>query len=297
MLSRLADFLRFLWRFLRRVGRRFVAERCARTAAALSYTTVLALVPLMTVALALLSVFPAFRVWLTDTQQFVFRHFVPASGEAVSRYLDQFVANAGRLTAWGLLFLFVTALMLMSTIERAFHDIWHAPPPRRHRQVLRLLAYWAVLMTGPLLIGVSLSLSSYVMSLPLFAVSAPLGFFRTFVFQGLPVALEFLAFMLLYTIVPNRPVRLRHALIGAAAAAVLFELAKRGFGLFVAHFSSYQLIYGAIAALPVFLVWVYLSWMIVLAGAVLTVELPSWRLAAKGVRAPPPRTESARKRK
>lgn len=284
---------------LRRVERRFRADRCARTAAALSFTTVLALVPLTTVAFALFSGFPAFREWLAGTQRFIFRHFVPASGEVVSGYLDQFATNAGRLTAWGLLFLFVTALVLMGTIERAFHDIWHAS--RRHRRrglVSRFLAYWAVLTIGPLLIGVSLSLSSYVMSLPLFANNAPLGFLRTFAYQGLPVVLEFLAFVLLYTIVPSRPVRLRRALIGAVTAAVLFELAKRGFGLFVVHFSSYQLIYGAIAALPVFLVWVYLSWTIVLAGAVLTAELhePA-RGGGAGVRTPPARSRSARTRK
>jgi membrane protein len=273
-----ALFRKTLWRFALAVGRRFTEDRCTRVASALSYTTLLALVPLTAVSLAVLSMFPAFQTWMTTVQQFIYSNFVPASGEMVSKYLQQFAAAASRLTAWGLVFLVVTALMLMSTIERAMNDIWHALQPRKRLQ--RFMAYWAILTLGPILIGLSLSMTSYLISLPLFARESPLGGVRILLLGLMPVVFEFLAFLLLYTVVPNRPVRLRHALVGSLFAAVLFEIAKRAFGFFVVYFSSYKLIYGAVAALPMFLVWIYLSWTVILLGAVVTVMLPEWRAPA-----------------
>lgn len=278
-----ADKLQSLGRFARRVGHRFVDDRCTRAAAALSYTTVLALVPLTVVAFALLAILPVSQELMVQAQVFVYGNFVPATGEVVLRYLEQFAANAGRLTAWGLLFLFVTAIMLASTIECTFNDIWHTP---HHRgRVPRFLALGTILVLGPIVIGVILSLLSFVFSLPLFARSSPLGIVRVLVREGLPVVFELIAFVLMYKLVPNRPVRLRHALTGAAAAVVLFELAKHGFGYFVTHFSSHRVVYGALATLPVFLIWIYLSWTVVLLGAVVTAELP--RTLGRAVKAPP----------
>jgi membrane protein len=298
MTSRLPPLgLRAGLHFLERVARRFVADRCTRAAAELAFATALAIVPLVAVVVLLFSSFPAFGALVEEARQFVFRHFVPASGEVVSRYIEQFAENAGRLTVWGIAFLFVAAIMLLATIERAFNDIWHAPP-RRRRALLRLLAYWAVITLAPLLVGVGLAVSGYLLSREVFAAGAALGFLRGLLAWGLPVAFEFLGLTLLYTIVPNRPVRLHHALLGAAVAAVLFELAKLGFVFFFTRFATYRLIYGAIAALPVFLIWIYLSWTIVLAGAVLTAELPTISpAAAKSLRPPRSRSQSARRRR
>src|SRR6266566_4105537 len=156
-----------LWHFALTVARRYTRDRCPRVAGSLAFTTVLAVVPLTAVGFAVLSVFPVFESWMAAVQQFVYGNFVPAAGEAVSRYLQQFAANAGRLTVWGLVFLFVTAVMLIATIEHAFNDIWHV---RRQRTLARrLLAYWAVITLGPVLMGLSLSITSYVASLPLFS--------------------------------------------------------------------------------------------------------------------------------
>jgi membrane protein len=271
---------------------RFVRDRGLRVAGALSFTTLLALVPLTAVSIAMLSVFPVFEDWVAAAQKFAYANLVPASGEVVSRYLQQFAANAARLTIWGLAFLFVTALMLMATIEDAFNDIWHAET--RRKPLHRLLAYWAILTLAPLLFGLSLSITSYLMSLPLLAHGPALGGVRSFLLRAAPVAFEATAFVLLYTIVPNRRVRLRHALAGALLATVLFEAAKRGFGWFVLSFTSYRKVYGAIAALPLFLVWIYASWVVTLIGAVVTAALPE-RATARGVRRTRSGTGSARR--
>jgi membrane protein len=282
-----------LWRFARTVARRFAADRCSRVAGALAFTTVLAVVPLSAVSFAVLSVFPVFEAWMTAINNFIYGNFVPAAGDVVNRYLQQFAANAGRLTVWGLAFLFVTAVMLIATIEKAFNDIWHVRRQRKFSR--RITAYWAVITLGPALIGASLSITSYLLSLPWFTREPVLAGLRPFALGVTPVVFEFAAFVLLYTIVPNCPVRLRHAAIGAVVATVLFEVAKRVFGGFVVSFSTYRAIYGAVAALPVFLIWIYLSWVVTLLGAQVTAALPQWR-AAHARRAAPD-TGSARRQK
>lgn len=267
--------LRVLWKFTRKVARRFGEDRCLRVAGALSYTTLLALVPLTAVMFALFSRFEVFESWMTMVQEFIYGNFVPASGEVVSKYLRKFAANAGQLTAWGLLFLVITSLMVMATIERVFNDIWHVPHTRK--RLHRYLSYGALLVLGPVLIGISLSSTSYLISLPLFSRHAPLGDLKVFLLAAVPVIFEWLAFWALYVVVPNYRVQRRHGLIGSLIATVMFEIAKRGFGFFVVGFTSYATIYGAVAALPVFLIWVYLSWTIILLGAVVTATLPEWR--------------------
>ena len=269
------NFLRACFRLLRWVVQRFREDRCTRVAGALSFTTLLALVPLTAVTFAIFSRFEIFETWMTMVQEFIYGNFVPASGEAVSRYLQKFAANAGKLTIWGLLFLFLTSLMLMATIERVFNDIWHVPHTRK--RLHRYLSYGALLVLGPMLIGISLSSTSYLISLPLFSRDAPLGGLKVFLMAAAPMSFEWLAFWALYVVVPNYRVRLRHGLIGSLFATVIFEIAKRGFAFFVTHFANYKAIYGAIAALPVFLIWIYLSWTIILAGAVMTATLPEWR--------------------
>lgn len=269
------NFLRACFRLLRWVVQRFREDRCTRVAGALSFTTLLALVPLTAVTFAIFSRFEVFESWMTMAQEFIYGNFVPAAGEVVSRYLQKFAANAGKLTIWGLLFLFLTSLMLMATIERVFNDIWHVPHTRK--RLHRYLGYGALLVLGPMLIGISLWSTSYLISLPLFSRGAPLGGLKVFLLAAAPMIFEWLAFWALYVVVPNHRVRLRHGLIGSLFATVIFEIAKRGFAFFVTHFANYKAIYGAIAALPVFLIWIYLSWTIILAGAVMTATLPEWR--------------------
>lgn len=268
-------FVLRLGRFARLVLARFGEERCNSVAQALSYTTILALVPLTTVAFGLLAVFPVFEEWMGTVQDFIYDHFVPASGDVVQKYLQQFASKAAGLTAVGLLFLFVTALMLMATVEQTFNDIWHASHKRKLLQ--RFLTYWALLTLGPVLLGISLSLTSYLISLPIFAGQGALSLARGLVLGSLPFLLQFAMFAFLYTSVPNVAVKWRHAVIGGIFASILFEFAKRAFALFVVKYSSYKVIYGAVATLPVFLIWVYVSWIVILLGAIVVSSLPQWK--------------------
>lgn len=272
--SRLRPFSAQLWRFLRLVWARFGEDRLNRVAQALSYTTLLSLVPLTTLVFGLFSVFPVFENWMMAVQTFLYSHFVPASGDVVQKYLNQFASKSAQLTAFGLMFLIVTALMLMETIEQTFNDIWRAPHKRK--ALYRFLTYWAILTLGPLLAGFSLSVTSYVVSLGTLPSDSVLAAIGDGFVASLPFLAQALAFMLIYTAVPNVTVKWQHALIGSVLTALLFEIAKRGFALVVLKYSSYQLVYGAIAALPVFLIWIYVSWAIILFGALVVALLPQW---------------------
>ena len=173
-----------------------------------------------------------------------------------------------------MLFLGVTALAMMFTIERAFNDIWRVS--RRRQPLQRVLVYWAVLTVGPLCIGASLSVTSYVVTVSLGLVSQTAEL-RFLVIRLIPLVLTALAFALVYFAVPNRPVRRRDALTGGFVAGMCFELMKQGFGFYIAYFPTYKLVYGAFATVPIFLLWIYLSWLIIVAGAVLVAALPEWR--------------------
>lgn len=258
-------------RFGQLVLRRFSEDRCSRAAGALSFTSLLSLVPLTAVVFGMLSIFPVFQLWLGAIQDFVYGNFVPSSGEVVQKYLEQFSKQAGRLTAFGLLFVIVTAIMMMATIEHTFNDIWRVRQPRKLLQ--RFLSYWTILTLGPFLIGVSLSLTSQLFSLQMFSDRGIFHGLRGVVFKILPMLFEMLTFFLLYTLVPNAKVKFRHALTGAVCAASLFELAKHGFAYYVTNVPTYQTIYGAVAVLPIFQVWIYLSWLVILLGAVVAAQL------------------------
>jgi len=260
--------------FLRLVRRRFKEDRCVQFAASLTYTTLLALVPIVTIALTVLSAFPVFTDLMTQLKVFILNNFVPISaGKIISVYMQQFSQKAAHLTALGIGLLAVTAFVLMLTIDHAFDVIWRV---RRKRPLLRrFLIYWAALTLGPLLIGVSLSLTSYLVSLPLeLAKDVPVVGMVTL--KIVPVVLTIFAFALLYRMVPSRPVLPLHALVGGVAAGISFELMKKVFALYVTHFPTYTLVYGAFASVPLFLIWIYLSWLVVLSGAVIAATLPHW---------------------
>jgi len=253
------------WHFLRLLGARFVQDQGLPSTASLTYTTLLSLVPLMTVFLAVFSAFPVSERVVEQIQDFVFANFIPASGEVLQQYLQQFSQKASQLTGAGFLFLIVVALMLMANIDRAFNTIWRVKAKRT--PLSTFIVYWSILSLGPLLIGVSMAVTSYLVSMPLLSdAAATLGFGRRLL--GLaPLLASASAFTLLYAVVPNRRVPIRHAMAGGVLAAVLFEIAKRGFAFYLTQFPAYEAIYGALAAIPIFLVWIYLSWLVTLLGA------------------------------
>ena len=256
---------------------RFYDERALQSAGSLTYTTLLSLVPLFTVALAVSTAFPVFGQTTAALQQFVLQNFLPdARGiEVIANQVSSFTRNAGKLTAIGLGFFFVTAVMLMMTIDVTMNRLFHV---HRARPMLQqVLMYWAVLTLGPVLIGGSLSMTS-------FAIGASFGWLQLGQFTGvvlgvMPFVFTCAALTLLYAVVPNRAVEARDALIGGVLAGIAFELAKRGFAIYLARFPTYTLIYGAFATIPIFLVWLYTSWVVVLAGATVTAMLPAYRFA------------------
>jgi len=260
------------------VARRFVDDRCMQIAGSLTFTTLLSVVPLATVALTLISAFPVFRE-LNDTfERFVADNLMPDSAEVIGNYTEQFRANAGKLTTAGIAVLTATAVMLMVTIEHAFNQIWRVTRPRPVLQ--RAIIYWTLLTIGPVLVGASLSLTSWLVSLSLGLVSDIPGA-GVALLKTLPIVLTSLAFALLYLTMPNRRILPRDALMGGVLAGLVFEASKRGFGWYVSQFGSYQLVYGTFASVPVFLLWVYISWLIMAFGAVVVAVLPEWRVRSQ----------------
>lgn len=260
------------WGLARYVARRFQRDGGARMAASLSYTSLLSLVPLMAIALAMLAAFPVFDDIRAQIQTWVFQNFVPAVGEVVQKQVTRFIANAGKLTAAGVVGLALTAIMLLVTIEGAMNAVFRVA--RDRSPLSRLLVYWTVVTLGPLLIGLSLSLQGYLTAVSRWAVgkaNVPLAT------MPLPTLLSIVAFTVLYMAVPNRRVRARDALTGGVAAGLLFAALRWGFGLYVTSSGAYTNVYGAVAAVPIFLFWMFLSWTAVLVGAEITAALPEWR--------------------
>lgn len=256
-----------IWAVLKQLFSQFIGNQGILNASALTYTTLFAVVPLMTVSYSIFSAIPSFNGVAEQFQSWVFAHFVPASGEVVQGYLADFTTKARSLTAVGVVTLAITAILMMRNIEAALNRIWHVKEARKG--VSSFLLYWAILSLGPILIGLGMVVTSYVASISLVTSAADfVGKGRLLSF--LPMLLSALAFTLLYAAVPNCRVPFKSALVGGIAVAILFETAKRLFALFVTQFPSYELIYGAFAAVPLFLIWIYISWVIILLGAELT---------------------------
>jgi len=268
---------------LARVGRvfRFAAQRAAeekllQVASALTFTTVLAIVPLLAVALSLFTAFPLFQEFREALEDFLTNNLMPpAVSDNVMEYLNQFALQASRLTAIGGAFLVVTSVLLIMTIDKSFNDIWHVTRQRPLPQ--RVLVYWAVITLGPVVAGASLWATSFV-------ARESLGLVRdvpevvSLAVSFVPVILTGLGFAALFVVVPNRRVYWRDALAGGFGSAIVLEAMKSGFAYYLTRFPTYTVIYGAFATLPIFLLWLYLSWLAVLFGATLAASVPLIRL-------------------
>ncbi len=243
--------------------RRFHQDKCPSIAAELTVTTLLSLVPLLTIIFTLLALFPQFQSLSGDIKQLILSNVIPEQTQAIESKITEYIGNTKGLTWIGGFFLVITSLMLMRKIDQSFNQIWQVK--RVGSRVRVFLVYWAVLTMGPLLVAMSLGISSYFASLPL--ISDVVNESTAIIKRGLPILLTFIAFTIMFIVVPNRRIRLKHAATAALVTALLFETAKWGFGVFVREFSTYQLIFGAVAAVPLFLIWILLSWMIILFGA------------------------------
>jgi membrane protein len=267
------------WHTLRQ---RFAEDRLGLTAGSLTFTTMIGLVPLMTVMLALFTAFPMFARFQQALEKYLLQSLVPDGiAKPVLAALTQFAAKASQVGTVGLAALLVAALALVFTIDRTLNAIWRVRKRRSLAQ--RVLVYWAALTLGPLLLGVSLSITSYAISASRGLVDAMPG--------GVSLLLATIEFGLLvsglaglYRFAPNTYVSWTHAWAGGLFAAVGFELAKRGLAWYVGLVPTYSVIYGAFATLPIFLLWIYLSWVVVLLGAVIAAYAPS--LAMRVARVP-----------
>ena len=264
-----------LQHLVRLIAVRFSQDRCAQMAATLTFITLLSVVPVLTVALTVFSAFPAFADVAEAIRKFLAADMVPETGgKLVSFYFAQFGESAARLTAVSLVIVAATAVVLVLSIDRALSTIWHVSRPRPVMQ--RVLIYWLVLTLGPLLVGGSLSLTTWMVAISV-GYAAQVSWIGVVALKTMPILLTAPAFTFLFRVVPNRYVPMRHAAIGGVVSAFAFESMNSFFALYIAHLPSYKLVNAVFATVPVFLLWTYLSWISILLGGVVASSLSHWR--------------------
>ncbi|MFK8011822.1 MAG: YihY family inner membrane protein [Marinicellaceae bacterium] len=258
-------------RFVKEVSHQFVVNETSLSASSLAYTSMLSLVPFMAVMVTVFSVFPMFEDVSSQIQDFIFSNFVPTSGEVIQDYISGFVDKSRNLNVTMPLFVFVTSLMMMHTMEKALNRIWDTKPSGNI--IKKVIMYWTVLTMGPLMVLGGLALTSLMFAYP------GLAGIKVYLLKFLPIMSSTIGFFLIYLIVPNRKVNWKSAIIGALIAAILFEFAKRGFAWYVTTFPSMTKIYGTLATIPIFLIWIFMSWNIILLGGTIaaTLETDRWR--------------------
>lgn len=266
--AKLELFVRIQPRWWRSFFTRCGEDQITVNAGYLAYVTLLSLVPLIAVGVAIFSAFPGFEDTRIAIENFIFTNMVPTSTDVIKEHIGAFTGNANKMTAVGVSFLAVVALFLIRNIDATLNRIWRIKEKRPG--IISFAIYWMVLSLGPVLLGLSIGATSYIVSLVSFADQGVPGF-SGFILKLIPYVVSTAGFVMLYTLVPNTRVPLRAAIPGAVFAALLFELSKKGFAMYITHFPSYELIYGAMATIPILFVWVYLSWIVVLLGAEFTV--------------------------
>lgn len=261
-----AMFFQFVTLYLKRLRQ----EQIHVSAGYLSYVTLMSLVPLLVVTFSVMTAFPIFSEIKTDIESFVYQNFVPAAGDVVQNYIGGFVSNASKMSAVAISFLFLFALLLISSIDQSLNKLWRVT--RKRRLVTAFSMYWMILTLGPVLVGSSIAATSYLVSLVAAQNYNLVDSVNIFI-RALPILSATAAFLILYMVVPNKEVKFKYAIAGATLAAILFEFAKKAFAIYVTQLPSYQDIYGALAAIPLLFLWVYLSWLVVFVGAMFTVTL------------------------
>lgn len=263
------------WLFWRYVSLRFWHGDLFTRAAALSFQTALAIVPLLAIGITLLSAFPTFSEMQETVQQRLLHYLIPTVEQSVIIAMNDFIAKARQLTSWGVLFLAFIAMMLLHTISEAMDTIWRVQRPRS--LAVRFMAYWTILTLGPMLFAIGISFSAQFMAETQRQVGDALGEQIGLLRSLIPVTMEWLGFCLVYWLGPSRRVPLKDAAAAAIVAAILFQILKAGFAYYVVFISSYQTIYGAVAALPFALLWLEMAWAVTLFGACLSAAMEEWR--------------------
>ena len=238
------------------VWKKFCHDNCFMRAGSLAYVTLLSLVPLFTLSFSILSAFPMFKGLDQKVENLIFNNFVADSAQTIQGYIHIFMEQTGRLSVIGLVFLLITAVLIVFTMEQTFNAIWNV---RRNRQgATAFLIYWAVITLIPIFTATALWITDCFTVLP----------WLTHLSVVAPYVAIFIAFTFLYIALPNCKVAVRPALIAALIGTILFELARKAFAIYIINFATYTVIYGALASVPIFLLWVYVSWVVILFGAV-----------------------------
>lgn len=264
-----------IWQDFNRVG-------CFIRAGNLAFVTLLSLVPLLTVSFTILSAFPTFRTLGIKLQQLIFDNLVAIPTETVREYLQTFINQTSQLSVIGMIFLMATAVLLVFSMEQTFNAIWHVK--RNRRGVTAFLLYWAVITLIPIVIAAIVWCANYFIA-QINSINVNLSFIDKSITLLAPYVATLLAFMVLFVTLPNCQVRYKNALISAVIATLVFEVGRKIFALFIARFATYKIIYGAFAIIPIFLVWLYISWLIILVGVTINYvleEMKNEKLKMKG---------------
>lgn len=257
-----------LAQFLAGVVTEFNKDKCMIRASGLSYALLLALVPLTTLTFALFSAFSAFEKSKEKVQNFIFSQILPTSQDEIIAYIDQFTSNASKLGMVSVIFFALTAVMLLDNIEKNFNEIWAVS--RKRKFFNKMTSYTTFLLFGSLLIGASFSITAKIKSALKLDGILEVGFFSKVSLWLFPLGLSFLAFLLMYYAIPFTKVKFKSAAIGAFIGSAMWEIGKNAFSHSVGSSVKYSAIYGSIALIPIFLVWLYITWMIVLIGLEIT---------------------------
>ena len=260
--------------FLFFLSKRAKNDTIFRVAASLSYTSLIAIVPLFAIGLAIFSAFPVFNSVRGQIEDFLLKNFVPTIEQEVSQYFSEFLNATGQLTTIGVVGLAITAILMLSTIENSLNFIFKVTRPRRFTTKVTL--YWTVITLGPLLLGAVFSLRGYLFTLQQIMPEDMAG---KGIMLGnlLPAAINLFLLLLVYVLVPNKKVHIKNAFFGALVAIILFWLLRKGFTSAITMTATYKTLYGALATLPIFLIWMYLAWAVVIFGAVFTAALEEYQ--------------------
>ncbi len=265
--------------FLKLLAKRWELNKIPVSAGYLTYSTTLAIVPLIMVVFSILTALPVFEETTESIKELIYSNFAPNASDVVEQYLEMFVANSRKMGIISIVGLVVVALMLIRSIDDTLNEMWRNS--RKRSIFLSFLLYALILIFAPLIAGASIAISSYIMSMEVFSEKGMLSFGQ-YLLQYLPFMLVWLLFTVVYWLVPKVKVKICHAIIGAFWAALFFTLGKQAFIWYITTFPSYQAIYGALAVFPIMLFWIYLSWQVVLFGGLVTSTLNVYAEMKKG---------------
>ena len=242
--------------------KRFFFEKYTFQVSALAFTTLLALVPLLSISVFFIAIFPVFSKFVFIYKDYILKNFVPSASYAIEGYFQDFIQQAIHLPIGSVIFLLFTALLMINTIDETINDIWHLP--EKNKKILVWIFYAVIVIIAPILIGLSIFITSYIFSFYLFSK------LTYFLLLALPIIINTILFSLFYIFSPDTYVRKIEGILGGFIAALLVEIARMLFGIYISLFSNYRLIYGIFSILPIFLMWLYICWFIILWGAVFT---------------------------